>query len=88
MVRYFSEKNVIDWRNRRAKLDEIFDDAAMIYQVHDGREARGMELYTKWEFIDRLTMPARSLKNVDVLDTKYLGDRIMVLRFRILDDKK
>ncbi len=81
MIRYFSEMNVGDWQKRRAKLDEIFDDAAMIYQVYDAKKTTGMELYTKWEFIDKLTIPAHSLKNIEVLDTRFIGERIVVLRF-------
>ena len=83
MLRYFSEMNVKDWKKRRAKLDEIFDDDALIYQVIDSRRATGMELYSKLEFIDKLTMPSRSLKNIEILDTKYVGNQIMILQFRI-----
>lgn len=87
MIRFFSEMNVKDWENRRAKLSEIFDDAAMIYQVHNDRKATGLELYTKWEFIDKLTMPSQSLKHIEILDTKYVGDKISVLRFRISENE-
>jgi hypothetical protein len=82
MLRYFSEMNVKDWQVRRLKMDEMFDEAAMIYQVHNGPNAVGMELLTKWEFIDKMTMPAKSLQNIEILDTKYIGEKIMVLRFR------
>jgi len=44
-----------------------------------------MELFTKWEFIDKMTMPSHSLKNIEILNTKYFGDKIVVLRFRITD---
>jgi hypothetical protein len=86
MIRYFSEMNVQDWQKRRSKLDEMFDDAAMIYQVYDSPRAMGMELFTKWEFIDKMTMPAKSLNNIEILDTKYIDERIMVMRFRISKD--
>jgi hypothetical protein len=82
MIRFFSEMNVEDWRKRRSRLDEMFDDDAMIYQVYDGPRAIGMELFTKWEFIDKMTMPAKSLQNIEILDTKYINEKIMVLRFR------
>jgi hypothetical protein len=86
MIRYFSEMNVEDWQKRRSKLDEMFDDGAMIYQVYDSPRATGMELFTKWEFIDKMTMPTKSLKNIEILDTKYIGERIMVMRFRTSKD--
>jgi len=85
MLKYFSEKNVEDWQKRRSKLDEMFDDGAMIYQVMNDKMGTGIELYTKWEFIDKMTMPSQSLKNIEILNTKYIGDRIAVLRFRISD---
>jgi hypothetical protein len=84
MIRYFSEMNVEDWQKRRSKLDQMIDEAALIYQVHDGSRAIGMELLTKWEFIDKMTMPAQSLRNIEILDTKYIEEKIMVLRFRVL----
>jgi len=85
MLKYFSEKNVEDWQKRRTKLDEMFDDNAMIYQVMNDKMGTGIELYTKWEFIDKMTMPSQSLKNIEILNTKYIGERIAVLRFRISD---
>jgi len=87
MIRYFSEMNVEDWQRRRMKLDEMFDESAIICQVLNDKRATGMELYTKWEFIDKMTMPSQSLKNIEILNTKYLGNRIAVLRFRTSEKK-
>jgi uncharacterized protein involved in tolerance to divalent cations len=87
MLKYFSEMNVQDWQKRRQKLDEMFDEGAMIYQVMDDKRGTGMELYSKWEFIDKLTMPSQSLRNIEILNTKYVGDRIAVLRFRTSDSQ-
>jgi hypothetical protein len=86
MIKYFAEENVTDWQKRRQKLDEMFDDGAMIYQVLDNKNETGMELYTKWEFIDKLTMPTQSLKNIEILNTIFTGDRIAVLRFMISEE--
>jgi hypothetical protein len=88
MLKYFSEMNVQDWQKRRSKLDEMFDESAMICQVLDDKNATGMELYTKWEFIDKLTMPVNSLKNIEILSTKYSGDKIAVLHFMTSDKKR
>lgn len=86
MLKYFSELNVQDWQKRRAKMDEMFAEDAMIYQVMGDMRGTGMELYNKWEFIDKMTMPAKSLKNFEILNTKYIGDKIAVLRFRTSED--
>jgi len=82
MLKYFSERKVEDWQQRRFRLDEMFDESAMICQVMDAKSLTGMEIYTKWEFIDKLTMPSRSLMNIEILNTNYIGDKIAVLHFR------
>ena len=85
VLKYFSEKNVEDWQKRRQKLEQMFVDDAMICQVMHDKRGTGMELYTKREFIDKMTMPSRTFKNIEVLSTRYIGERIAVLKFRISD---
>ena len=81
MISYFSSTNVKDWKRRRSNLDRMISDSAYIYQVFDKGQA-GMELYNKDEFIDKLTMPVNSLKNIEIMETVYSGKKISVLRFR------
>jgi hypothetical protein len=49
----------------------------------DKRNVVGTELYNKQEFIDKLTMPTGSLKHIEILDTKFRKNKIMILRFKI-----
>jgi hypothetical protein len=42
----------------------------------------GMEMYNKEEFIDKLTMPLNSLKNIEIIETIFDGNRIKELRFK------
>ena len=86
MIHFFSRMNVKDWQKRRNQLDRMISDSALIFQVYN-TESIGMELYTKWEFINKLTMPASSLKHIEILDTKYRDDQIILLRFRQMEDK-
>jgi hypothetical protein len=81
MLHYFSRMNVKDWQKRRNQLDQMISDSAMIYEVFD-KGTVGLELYNKWEFINKLTLPSRSLKDIEILDTKYGGDKISLIRFR------
>jgi hypothetical protein len=81
MIHYFSSMNVKDWQKRRNQLDQMISDSAMIYQVFD-KGTVGLELYNKWEFIDKLTLPLKSLKDIEILDTKYQGNKISIIRFR------
>lgn len=82
MLSYFSRQGVKDWQQRRDQLDRMLDDAAVIYQVF-GSGSVGMEIYTKWEFIDKITMPSSTLKQIEVLDSKTVNEKISLLRFRI-----
>jgi hypothetical protein len=82
MVDYFSRTDVGSWQRRRESLDRMFSDDAIIFQMPDINELSGLELYTKNEFIDKLTMPSSALKRIEVLDCRYQGNRVSVLRFR------
>ncbi|MES2590807.1 MAG: hypothetical protein V4608_02895 [Bacteroidota bacterium] len=79
MIHYFSKSNIKDWAKRRLQLNDMIADNAKIFQVYSSND--GMELFNKNEFIDKLTMPLKSLRNVEILDVKYSGIRISELRF-------
>ena len=59
----------------------MFADNVQIYQIFDKNNS-GMELYNKQEFINKLTMPVNSLKNIEIIETIYTGNKISMLRFR------
>jgi hypothetical protein len=88
MIHYFSMMKVDDWEKRRSRLDSMIDDGAMICQVVSDKEATGMALYNKKEFIDRMTFPSGNLKNIEILSSQMRDNRIVVLRFRINEKKK
>ena len=83
MIHYFSTMKVDDWEKRREKLDKMIDDNAMICQVMSKNTEEGMALFNKSEFIDRLTIPSGSLRNIEILNTQLKEGRIMLLKFRI-----
>jgi len=84
MIHYFSQMKVDDWQKRRSRLENMIDDGAMIYQVYSEKNMTGgMELLNKQEFIDKLSMPSGSLKNIEILDTRFRDGKISVLRFRV-----
>lgn len=80
MINYFSNSKAEDWHKRRAQLEEIIADSALIYQVY-GRQSLGMELYNREEFIDMLTIPTGNLSNIEILDIFYRNDKITFLKF-------
>lgn len=80
MIHYFSNSNVKDWIKRRENLEGMFSDSVKIFQVLEG--TIGMEIYNKWEFINKLTLPTNSLRDIEIIDTKYEGEKISRLRFK------
>ena len=81
MIHIFSKSKVDDWKKRRSQLDGMIDDKARIFQI-DPKSMTGMELLNKWDFINKMTMPLKSLKNIEVIETVYTGDKILMLRFK------
>jgi hypothetical protein len=88
MIQYFSEMNVDDWQKRRVSLDLIIDEGAMICRVGSGSMRLGVELFTKQEFIDKVTMPSGNLKNLEILESQLKNQKIVILRFRINENAK
>lgn len=80
MIQYFSNSNVNDWLKRKENLDLMFSDNAKIYQVLGSTV--GMEIYNKWEFINKLTLPTSGLRDIEILDSRYEDDKITHLCFR------
>ncbi len=80
MIHYFSTNNVSDWNKRREQLDKMFADTALILEVF-GQGILGMEMYDKWEFIDKISFPSRNLRKIEILDTEYFQDQIVIMRF-------
>jgi hypothetical protein len=86
MIHYFSTAKLNDWKQRRMKLDDMITSDAKIFQVYvDGT---GMELFNKQEFINKLTMPLKSLKNIEIIETNYTNNRISLLRFMQTEERK
>jgi len=85
ILHYFSRNAAKDWQKRRNYLNDIIDEGAVFYQVLNRISHRGMALYNKEEFIDKLTMPTGSLKNIEILETRFKEDKIALVRFMIND---
>ncbi len=86
MIRVFSNSDVDDWNTRRARLEEMMADNVKVYQMMY-ESSVAMEIYNKDEFINKLTMPIRSLRNIEILETVYDRDRIVSLRFVQVNDE-
>ncbi len=86
MIHLFSKSKVEDWEKRRHQLDEMIANDAMIFQVYE-KTQKGMELYDKGSFIDKLTMPLKSLNNIKILEVVYSNGKISQMRFTETQNK-
>ena len=82
MIHYFSTSDVKNWKKRRRQLDEMFTDNARIYHIF-GKGEMGVEMYNKQEFINKLTTPVNSLRDIEIIETIYTGNKISLLRFKM-----
>lgn len=81
MLQYYTNGNTKDWQKRKNQLDLLIEDNAQIYQLFNN--ANNIEIYSKQEFIQKLTIPTNSLKGVKILDKTYKNDKIVKLKFII-----
>lgn len=79
MLNYFSRSVTEDWDQRRSQLMEAIHPSAKIFQSHP--RYSGIEMLNREEFIDRLTLPVNSLKNLEIQDVVYKDEKIYRLRF-------
>lgn len=80
MLHYFSTSKVEAWKNRRNKLNLMFAENAIIYEVYK-KGTTGMEMYDKYEFINKITMPSKTIEGIDILNIEYDNGKIAKLRF-------
>ncbi len=81
LIDYFVSADVAAWKEKRSQLETLFAPNAMIIHLApDGKT--GMELYNKQEFINKLTMPLKTMKNIKIVDQKRNPDQqIVSLKF-------
>lgn len=84
MIHYFSIDNVKDWKKRRDYLNNVIDNDAVIYQVvNESDSVTGIEIYNKEDFINKMTLVTKSLKNVNIMDIEYnQNKKISKLKFK------
>ena len=81
MLKYYSDGNLADIEKRRSQLENLIAPKAQIYQVFPN--VTGIELFTKKEFIHKMTIPTSALKNMHILDKEYAEGKITKLKFII-----
>lgn len=85
MLYYYSNSKQ-DIQRKRASLNYLISDNALIYQVYDN-EKYGVETFDKQRYINLVTTPTTSLKNMEVIDTKMEKGKIVLIKFRIISNE-
>ena len=81
MLDFYSNGSVKQWKIHRKKLEQIIADDAQIYQLYEN--SNSIEIYTKEEFVRKLTIPTSSLKRMKILEKIEEENQIVKLKFII-----
>ncbi len=82
ILRHYSNSDTNNWKQRKEKLDKLIADDAIIYQQWFG-DNKGVEMYSKEDFVYQMTIPTSILKHIEILETVYKNGKIQKLRFRV-----
>ena len=83
ILRHYSNSDTANWQIRRNRLNTLIADDAILYQQWFGAN-RGVELYSKADFVYQMTIPTSILKHIEILDVSYnTAGKIKQLRFRV-----
>ncbi|MBF2799089.1 hypothetical protein INT81_09585 [Riemerella anatipestifer] len=86
MLNYYSKRQM-KMLIRRERLSRLISNDALIYQVFDN-ETYGVEILEKDGYITLMTTPTTSLKNLEIIGTQMKNGKIMMIKFRITNNKK
>ena len=84
---YYYSRSPKDLKNKRATLNNIIADNALIYQVFESDDY-AVETMTKQRYISLVTLPTTSLENLEVIGTRTdKQGRIDMIKFKIKKDE-
>ena len=84
---YYYSNSAKDLKQRIAKLNQMIDDNALIYQVYDN-DYFGVEILTKQQYINLVSLPTTSLKNYNLIESESKNGKIVKLKFKIQQDEE
>lgn len=85
MLYYYSNSKQ-DIKRKRERLNYLISDNALIYQVYDN-DKYGVETLDKRRYITLVTTPTTSLKNMEVIDTQMEKGKIVLIKFKIINNE-
>ncbi len=84
---YYYSNSAKDLKQRISKLNQMIDDNALIYQVYDN-DFFGVEILTKQQYINLVSLPTTSLKNYSLIESESKNGKIVKLKFKIQQDEE
>ncbi|MHA6696873.1 hypothetical protein [Chryseobacterium sp. A301] len=84
---YYYSNSIQDIKRKRESLNFLISQDALIYQVYDN-DTYGIETLDKSRYINLVTTPTTSLKNMEVIDTKMEKGKIVLIKFRITNHEE
>lgn len=84
---YYYSNSIQDIKRKRESLNYLISQDALIYQVYDN-DTYGIETLDKSRYINLVTTPTTSLKNMEVIDTKMEKGKIVLIKFRITNHEE
>lgn len=85
MLRHYS-KSSQSVKERIKMLDQMIADNALIYQVY-GNEFFGVEVLSKKQYINLVSLPTTSLKNFILIEAERKDGKIVKIKFKINSDE-
>ncbi len=79
LLDYYVNNNTKDWKAHKQKLENLIDDDVEIYRFYGSR--LGVEIYSKSNFIQLISTPTKTLKNIKILDKVIHKGKIVKLKF-------
>ncbi len=80
MLHFYANNQIDDWKKRKEQLHHLIAENAILIQILPYEI--GLEIYTKKEFIDKLTTPTKSLKDFEIIESEKQDGKIVKLKFR------
>ncbi len=84
---YYYSNSIQDIKRKRESLNFLISNDALIYQVYDN-DTYGIETLDKTRYINLVTTPTTSLKNMEVIDTQMDKGKIVLIKFRITNHEE
>lgn len=79
ILHLFANSQVDDWKERRNQLSEMLHDHLKAYEI--SKDGFTIDVLTKEEFINKMTLPTKVLQKVNIVYTEYEGDKMSIIKF-------